>query len=70
VATVLGDAEISIRSVIQVDTDVSSGSADLIIMTHSALEANMQEAADRLRGLDVVVELDNLIRVESYANHD
>lgn len=70
VATVLGDAEISIRSVIQVDTDVSSGSADLIIMTHSALEANMQEAADRLRGLDVVVELDNLIRVESYANRD
>lgn len=66
IAKVLGDAAISIRSVIQMDTDATSGSADLVIMTHSALEANMQEAASRLRGLDVVVELDNLIRVESY----
>lgn len=66
VAKVLGDAAISIRSVIQMDTDAEAGRADLVIMTHSALEANMQEAAARLRGLDVVVELDNLIRVESY----
>lgn len=66
VAHVLGDAAIGIRSVIQMDTDAETGRADLVIMTHSALEANMQEAATRLRGLDVVVELDNLIRVESY----
>jgi homoserine dehydrogenase len=66
VAKVLGDAAISIRSVIQMDTDAESGRADLVIMTHSALEANMQEAATKLRGLDVVVELDNLLRVESY----
>lgn len=66
VAKVLGDAGISIRSVIQMDTDETAGQADLVIMTHSALEANMQEAAASLRGLDVVVELDNLIRVESY----
>ncbi len=66
IAKMLGDANISIRSVIQMDTDETSGRADLVIMTHSALEANMQEAADRLRGLEVVVELDNLIRVESY----
>ncbi len=66
VATVLGDADISIRSVIQMDTDETAGQADLVIMTHSALEANMQEAVSRLRSLDVVVELDNLIRVESY----
>ncbi len=70
VAQVLGDADISIRSVIQMDTNESEGVADLVIMTHSALEANMQEAADRLSGLDVVVELDNLIRVESYDHAD
>ncbi len=70
VAKVLGDADISIRSVIQMDTDFAAGQADLVIMTHSALEANMQEAAARLRGLDVVVELDNLIRVESYGQPD
>lgn len=67
VARVLGDADISIRSVIQMDTDEVAGEADLVIMTHSALEANMQEAATKLRELDVVVGLDNLIRVESYS---
>ena len=66
VTKVLGDADISIRSVIQMDTDEATRQADLVIMTHSALEANMQEAAASLRRLDVVVELDNLIRVESY----
>lgn len=66
VARVLGDANISIRSVIQMDADIAAGSADLVIMTHTALEANMQKAAASLRGLDVVAELDNLIRVESY----
>ena len=68
VATILGDADISIRSVVQMDTDESSAQADLVIMTHSALEANMQEAVSRLRSLDVVIELDNLIRVESYGH--
>jgi homoserine dehydrogenase len=66
VAQVLGDAEISIRSVLQMDTDEELRQADLVIMTHPAREANMQDAAARLRALDVVVELANLIRVESY----
>ncbi len=70
VAKVLGDADISIRSVIQMDTDETTGQADLVIMTHSALEANMQEAVSRLRSLDVVIELDNLIRVESYGHSE
>ncbi len=68
IAKVLGDASISIRSVIQMDADETAGQADLVIMTHSALEANMQEAVSRLRSLDVVIELDNLIRVESYSH--
>jgi homoserine dehydrogenase len=66
VAKVLGDANISIRSVIQMDADIAAGRADLVIMTHTALEANMQKAAASLRGLDDVAALDNLIRVESY----
>ena len=66
VAAALGDADISIRSVLQMDTDETAQQADLVIMTHTAREANMQQAVDRLRGLDVVVALDNLIRVESY----
>lgn len=66
VAAALGEADISIRSVLQMDTDEKSRQADLVIMTHTAREANMQQAAERLRSLDVVVNLDNLVRVESY----
>ena len=66
VASELGDADISIRSVLQMDTDDERGVADLIIMTHHAREANMQEAASRIRSLGVVAALDNLLRVESY----
>ena len=66
VAKVLGDGDISIRSVIQMDTDEKLNQADLVIMTHLTREANMQGAASKLRDLDVVISLDNLIRVETY----
>ncbi|MEX2377141.1 MAG: homoserine dehydrogenase [Dehalococcoidia bacterium] len=70
IASVLGEAGISIRSVLQMDTDDERGVADLVIMTHSAREVNMQSAADRLRNLDVVAALDNLVRVETYSDVD
>ena len=66
VASVFGDAQISIASVLQFDSDDERGLADLVIMTHPSREANMQEAATRLRELDVVASLENLIRVEDY----
>ena len=66
VASVFGDAHISIASVLQFDSDDERGLADLVIMTHPSREANMQEAAMRLRQLDVVASLENLIRVEDY----
>ncbi len=66
VASVFGDAQISIASVLQFDSDDERGLADLVIMTHPSREANMQEAATRLRQLDVVASLENLIRVEDY----
>jgi homoserine dehydrogenase len=67
IAGVLGEAQISIRSVLQMDTDEERGVADLVIMTHAAKESSVQAAAVRLRQLEVVAALDNLIRVESYA---
>ncbi len=66
IAGVFGDAEISIASVLQKDSDDRRGTADLVIMTHPAREANMQTAAKRLRKLEVVASLENLIRVEDY----
>ncbi|MSQ08646.1 MAG: homoserine dehydrogenase [Dehalococcoidia bacterium] len=66
IAGALGEMNISIRSVLQMDTDEKHRVAGLVIMTHPAREANMQKAVARIRDLDVVASLDNLIRVESY----
>lgn len=66
IANVFGEGHISIASVLQFDADDERGLADLVIMTHPAREANMQETAARLRQLDVVASLENLIRVEDY----
>ena len=66
IANVFGEAQISIASVLQFDSDDERGLADLVIMTHPSREGSMQEAAARLRQLDVVSSLENLIRVEDY----
>ena len=66
IATVFGETQISIASVIQKDLDGTRGVADLVVMTHPAKERDMQTAVSRLRDLDVVSSLDNLIRVEDY----
>ena len=66
IADVFGASQISIASVIQKDSDDERGLADLVITTHPAVESRMQTAAARLRELDVVSSLDNLIRIEQY----
>jgi len=68
VAKVLGDADISINSVLQKDTDTENGHADLVIMTHPAREANMQSAGRSINELDTVLRLDSLLRVETYGD--
>ena len=68
IAKVLGDADISIGSVLQKDIDPENESADLVIMTHPAREANMQNAVSSLKRLDAVMRLDSLLRVETYPN--
>lgn len=66
IAGVLGDLDISIASVIQMDVNLERGVADLVIMTHPAREASIQTAVARIADLDVVVNLANLLRVEEY----
>jgi homoserine dehydrogenase len=68
VARLLGEADISINSVLQKDTDIENGHADLVIMTHPAREANMQSAVSSIRELDTVLQLDSLLRVETYSD--
>ena len=65
VARVLGDHRISISSVIQKAADSVAQTAEIVIMTHPAREAAMQQALAELEHLAVVKEVSNFIRVEA-----
>ncbi len=67
IATVLGDQNISIASVIQKETDESEQRAEIVLMTHQAKESALQQALRALDGLDVVNEIGNVVRVEEWA---
>lgn len=64
IATVFGDNKISIASAIQPESDDKTQTAEIVIMTHPALEKAMQQALGQLEKLDVVREISNFIRVE------
>jgi homoserine dehydrogenase len=64
IATALGDAHISIASVIQKEADAASKTAELVIMTHEAREASMQEALRTVENLTTVAEIGSFVRVE------
>ena len=65
ISKVLGDRLISISSVIQPVTDSVTQTAEIVIMTHIAKEASMQQALDELAHLNVVKEISNFVRVEA-----
>ncbi len=64
IATVFGDHKISISSAIQPESDAATQSAEIVIMTHPALERDMQQALKGLHRLEVVKEISNFVRVE------
>jgi homoserine dehydrogenase len=64
VSKVLGDHRISISSVIQKAVDPVAQTAEIVIMTHPAREAEMQRALAKLERLKPVKEIENFIRVE------
>ena len=64
IAKVLGDHSISIASVIQKETDVSSRTAEIVVMTHPAKEKAVQSALKEIVKLEVCTEINNLVRVE------
>ena len=66
IAKALGDLSISIASVIQKEADEAAQRAEIVLMTHRAKEAAIQEALRVLDGLDVVSEVGNLVRVEEW----
>jgi len=65
VAQVLGEHLISISSVIQKAADSVAQTAEIVIMTHPAREAAMQQALAELEHRAVVKEISNFVRVEA-----
>ena len=66
IAKVLGDLGISIDSVIQKGTDDMAQNAELVMMTHRAKEASMQQALKLMQEIEVVQEIGNMVRVEEW----
>jgi homoserine dehydrogenase len=64
IAARLGEAEISIASVIQKETHLDAQTAELVIMTHEAREASMQSALADVERLEAVQQIGSFIRVE------
>ena len=66
IGKVLGDLGVSIASVIQKDSNPGSQTAELVVTTHPAREEAVQESLRRMRALQVVRKVDNLVRVEDW----
>ena len=64
IAKILGDGHISIASVLQKDTNQFEQTAEIVITTHPAREASVQESLRLMAGLEVVREVKNLLRIE------
>ncbi|MBI2859869.1 MAG: homoserine dehydrogenase [Chloroflexi bacterium] len=65
ISKTFGDHAISIASVIQKETDTEARTAEIVIMTHPALEKALQVALEELAHLSTVKEISNFIRVEN-----
>jgi homoserine dehydrogenase len=63
ISGILGDHEISIASVIQKGRRVK-GAVPIVMMTHEAVERNIQQALQAINGLDIIQAKTTLIRVE------
>jgi homoserine dehydrogenase len=65
ITRILGEAHgISIASIIQRETDEAAQTAELVIMTHEAIEAAMQQAIREMAALEAVAGIGSVVRVE------
>jgi homoserine dehydrogenase len=64
ITTVLGEAGISLASVIQKEERDAGRMAEVVLTTYRALEASMSEAVRALSALPAVAEVSNVIRIE------
>ena len=63
IATAFGDAGVSLKSVIQTQRNIVDH-AEIVAITHAVRHASIQAALQELKGMPVVDEIRNVIRVE------
>lgn len=63
IASVFGDKEVSIDSIVQKRR--KNELAEIVLITHQVMEANIQDALHVIKSLPYVNSVDNLIRVEN-----
>jgi homoserine dehydrogenase len=64
ISSILGNHQISIASVIQKERHETDETASIVMVTHKAVEKNMQTAMREIDALDVVKGKSQLIRIE------
>ena len=64
IARILGDQNISIASVLQKDANPEAQTAEIVITTHPARELWVQKALELAANLEVVQEINSLLRIE------
>ena len=65
ITRVLGDLHVSIAAVIQKSTIAPEQLAEIVVTTHLAREAAIQQAIRQLALLEVVQEVSNMVRIEA-----
>ena len=64
IARILGEQNISIASVLQKDANPEAQTAEIVITTHPARELWVQKALELAENLEVVQEINSLLRIE------
>ncbi|MFQ5873446.1 MAG: homoserine dehydrogenase [Dehalococcoidia bacterium] len=64
ITQIFGERHISLASVIQKRSDEKTQTAEIVLMTHPALERAMQAAISEMETLSSVKEIGNVVRVE------
>ena len=64
IARILGEGNISLASVLQKDANPVEETAEIVITTHLAREASVQESLRLVSSLKVVKKVNNLLRIE------
>ena len=64
IARILGEQHISIASVLQKDANPDAQTAEIVITTHPARESSVQKSLQLAANLEVVQEINSLLRIE------